>query len=307
MLLYKNSNSSDLHFRMVNNDPAAGPLNVLRARNVVKVGEWIHVAGVTGPGGTKFFVNGVLAGEKPYAGSFSRLGSVGRLYFGENPLTLSVPEIRSDFVGAIDEFRVWNRARNQPEIQADMNQRLTGTEPGLVGLWNFDTVENGEVKDRTAGGHHGRLVGNARIDLNGPMAFAGGMIQGRVRSFDGSAVARVLVQLVDAAAPGPDADSLSTPGVQAAMWTDVQGNYAFGNVRPGSVNVPSICRTGFTCIPTAVHRGSRFVIHRGFSGGSLPARENGSVSRPRAACPAARCMTCSLRPTACSGWRRAAV
>ena len=42
------------------------------------------------------------------------------------------------FGGLIDEVRIWNVARTQPQIQADYNSYLTGSEPNLVGYWNFE-------------------------------------------------------------------------------------------------------------------------------------------------------------------------
>jgi len=38
----------------------------------------------------------------------------------------------------MDEVRIWNRARSADEITADMDHRLTGAEPGLVGYWHVD-------------------------------------------------------------------------------------------------------------------------------------------------------------------------
>ena len=37
--------------------------------------------------------------------------------------------------GQISDVRIWNVARTPAEIQANYTNRLTGTEPGLVGYW----------------------------------------------------------------------------------------------------------------------------------------------------------------------------
>ena len=44
-----------------------------------------------------------------------------------------------------------------------MSQSLTGTEPGLLSLWNFETVTNGVVKDAGPGGFDGTLAGQASV------------------------------------------------------------------------------------------------------------------------------------------------
>ena len=53
-----------------------------------------------------------------------------------------------EFDGIISDVRIWNYARTQAEIQADMHKRLTGNEPGLVGYWPmrgkpFDPLDRG--------------------------------------------------------------------------------------------------------------------------------------------------------------------
>ena len=47
---------------------------------------------------------------------------------------------------ASSEFRVWDRARTGNEIQATMNERLKGDEPGLVGYWPFNEKAGTIVK-----------------------------------------------------------------------------------------------------------------------------------------------------------------
>src|SRR5262249_49917870 len=65
------------------------------------------------------------------------------------------------FQGEMDEVRVWSVARTEEQIREAMSRKLSGQEPGLVGLWNFDDPAN-PGHDASPGGHHGKLMGNAR-------------------------------------------------------------------------------------------------------------------------------------------------
>jgi hypothetical protein len=44
--------------------------------------------------------------------------------------------------GAMDEVRVWKTARTGEQIRENIAKPLTGSEPGLVALWNFDDPAN---------------------------------------------------------------------------------------------------------------------------------------------------------------------
>jgi signal transduction histidine kinase len=122
-------------------------------QQAVESGEWCHVAAVSGHGWMRLYLNGVLVGTNEYAGSFAQLGSGAPNYIGR---ANALP----DFRGEVDELRVWRVSRTEPEIQAVMYQRLTGSEPDLAGLWNFD---DGTAADATAARHDGQLRGGARI------------------------------------------------------------------------------------------------------------------------------------------------
>ncbi len=135
-------------------------VNWVNVPNILRAREWVHVAGVSGKDGMKLYLNGVLVGSYPYRGSFSSLKSGARFYLGERVTT---DDPHSMFRGAIDEFRVWSRARSETEIKTDMFTQLAGSEPELAGLWNFEDVTNGVVKDASPGHHDGKLVGNARV------------------------------------------------------------------------------------------------------------------------------------------------
>ncbi|MFB2920457.1 LamG-like jellyroll fold domain-containing protein [Aerosakkonema funiforme] len=55
--------------------------------------------------------------------------------------------------GQLTEVRIWNKARTQAEIQADMRKRLTGKEANLVAYYPLNKVESGKVLDLVAGNH----------------------------------------------------------------------------------------------------------------------------------------------------------
>jgi hypothetical protein len=96
----------------------------------------------------------------------------------------------------MDEVRVWNVARTELQIREDMGHKLTGAEPGLVSLWNFDAVTNGVVRDLGIGGHDGRLMGSAEV-VTSATSLAGAEIQvalaGTVTDSFGAASANAVV------------------------------------------------------------------------------------------------------------------
>ena len=79
----------------------------------------------------------------------------GHLYLGQ--LT-GAPGIQQ-WHGQMDDFRVWNITRSQTEIQARMNECLTGSETGLLALYDFeDGAGSSSLTDITANGNDGTLT-----------------------------------------------------------------------------------------------------------------------------------------------------
>ena len=66
------------------------------------------------------------------------------------------------FNGLVSELRVWSTARTQAEILANMNNNLTGSESGLVGLWRGDNNFN----DLTANANHLTATNGATATQN---------------------------------------------------------------------------------------------------------------------------------------------
>ncbi|MFB8796399.1 MAG: LamG-like jellyroll fold domain-containing protein [Microcoleus sp.] len=67
--------------------------------------------------------------------------------------------------GQIAEVRIWNKARTQAEIQANMNKRLTGKEANLVAYFPLNLVETGKVLDLVSG-NSGTVVNATNVTSN---------------------------------------------------------------------------------------------------------------------------------------------
>ena len=156
-LVSKDLGLLEIHLGGVGNNalrfiPTAG-INIDTAANAFIPGQWAHLACVYDPNPAnnilKIYINGV---EKTFT-------------FGGNPMA-PIGTSPSDFVlgqraggglnflGQMDEVRVWNYARSVSEIQANMNRSLTGNEPGLVAYYRFNegtgaTTADGTTNNRT--------------------------------------------------------------------------------------------------------------------------------------------------------------
>lgn len=124
------------------------------------VGQWQHVA-VTLSGGTlRLFINGTE--DNMITGSQAPL-----------PTTTPISVGRQSggglaYNGLIDELRIWNVARTEAELQAAMSIRLSGTETGLIGYWQFDEGTGDTAADATGNGHAGRLGASVGADTDDP-------------------------------------------------------------------------------------------------------------------------------------------
>ncbi len=177
------------------------------APDIIRIHQWIHLALVTDPGGMKLFVNGVLAGTDPYPGSFAAatnltgiLSFVGRdTYPTQHPMT-----------GQLDEFCIWSTARTADEIRSDMANELTGHEPGLVGLWNFDNPAN-PGKDSSTNGYDGKIIGQVQTEVEAlPL-----VVTGRITDASGRALTNAYVEV------------RRTDGQTSRSRANAEGDYAF--------------------------------------------------------------------------------
>ncbi len=129
----------------------------LAAPGLIQTGQWCHVAVVSGRTGARLYFNGTLVATDAYTGSFSASNNGDHNYLGHSNWTAD-----QDLHGEMDEVRVWVTARTGVEIRENMFRRLTGAEPGLAGLWNFDDPQN-PGRDATPHRFDGTLMSGANV------------------------------------------------------------------------------------------------------------------------------------------------
>ncbi len=135
---------------------SAGARHRIIVPDVVEMNRWMHLAVAIGPSGVRLFFNGVLVGSDPYAGGLGGIGTRDN-YIGRAGAFRGRP---GNFRGQVDDVRIWALERSAAEIRAGLSLEPMGTEPGLIGHWNFD---DGAARDRSVARRDARLRGTARV------------------------------------------------------------------------------------------------------------------------------------------------
>lgn len=122
----------------------------------VPAGVWTHIA-VTWDGATRrHYVNGVQTGAIAEGAPTT---STAPLRIGSDVPWQFTPS------GSIDEVYLWNVARTQAQIQADMAGPITGPVQGLIAVWSF----NGNGRD-TVAVYNGTPTGEVSFGAPAPPA-----------------------------------------------------------------------------------------------------------------------------------------
>jgi hypothetical protein len=123
----------------------------------LQIGQWQHLAARYDGAEIVIYRDGKEVGSESHSGNVSDINYVLVGIWSES------------FSGLIDDVRIWDIARTQSEIQADMYHTLSGNEGGLVGYWRFDEGDGQVVFDSTPYQHNGRLGSSPESDANDPV------------------------------------------------------------------------------------------------------------------------------------------
>ena len=199
----------------------------------------------------RIYLNGTLVATNPFEGSLASLGTDN--YFLGRHNYATAPDGSLD--GQLDEVRLWSVMRTEEEIRANLSRRLTGSEPGLAGLWTFDDPANAG-RDSSPNRFHGRVSGDAHTveaELPKPETVPRpSLIEGSVTDPDGNPVVSARIGVFSP-------DFFEKGGIiERASWatfgqTDRNGRYRLAAFSPPplvTVGAPRPPETSTASAPT---------------------------------------------------------
>jgi len=134
--------------------------------------QWHHVVAVRNATANKLYlyVDGNSDAESVTDSTSGSLSTAQDLWIGLHRTTVSNNPAENPhyFSGLMDEVCIYNRALSAQEIQMIMHIRPEGSEPNLVGYWDFDEGEGQVAYDTSGNGNDGQLGSSPDIDDSDP-------------------------------------------------------------------------------------------------------------------------------------------
>lgn len=134
----------------------------------IGLNKWTHVSVVaTSATDINFYFNGILQPNTSAGGSATNTSMIHFTY----PAYLGHHQTSTGdhkFDGSIDEVRLWTNSRSETDLRTYMCSKLTGTEDGLLGYWNFDeSYVSSDVMDITTPSENGEIMGGVTKSTSG--------------------------------------------------------------------------------------------------------------------------------------------
>tara|TARA_B100000963_G_scaffold260527_1_gene228779 strand:- start:280 stop:1563 length:1284 start_codon:yes stop_codon:yes gene_type:complete len=149
-----NGSSSELKWAIANNVPG---WTWTSTGTTINPNTWYWFTFTYTNGEAKVYIDGSLIyniSANGLIGDFDG-GTWNELWFGDRQG--GIPN--HAFNGTIDEVTIWNTVLDSLSIQQYMNCPPSGSEPGLVGYWNFEEGSGITTADQTSNGNDGTLNG----------------------------------------------------------------------------------------------------------------------------------------------------
>ncbi len=245
------------------NHPVTGSTAIVRHDGV-----WHHAAATFDGTTWRLFLDGsedgvvvVGSGRLPRSSSIQHFG-VGTALNSLGQTVDSVGGVNGFFSGDIDEVRVWNYARSEAEIQANMNREVT-VDSGLLGRWGFDEALDALAADSTTPAESGTVENGTWLTAGLPfvgtnsceheaVAEAAACSDGNAATCGDACTGGVCVPGVPVAAPAPvnDGVRIAKTATEAVIsWTDAPGPF---NLYRGDNEDAASWAYNHTCLVTQV-------------------------------------------------------
>lgn len=143
-------------------DQESGENHPLVGNRGVPRGEWHHVAATFDGAALRLYIDGQLDSMLATS-AVPRADSI--QHFGIGAAFNSKGEAAGAFHGAIDEVRVWNKARTDAQIAETAFSGVTGAD-GLLARWSF---EGGNADGEPSGAPNGAIVGATLLSPGAPL------------------------------------------------------------------------------------------------------------------------------------------
>ena len=130
----------------------------------ISLNQWHLITGVYDGNNVLIYIDGVLKGE-----SSELTGSV---ISNDYPIKIASnvgSSLVTFFDGLIDEVSIMSTALSVDQIQAYINNPVSGDESGLVGYWNFNDGQGSTLTDLSGNGNHGTINGATWSDDGAPV------------------------------------------------------------------------------------------------------------------------------------------
>ena len=173
---YKKNNNT---FSFVTRNNTTGAITSISSTTIVSTNTWYHVAGTYDGTTLNFYVNGVLEGTANSSNAIVNNPGAPIVIGGTGNSN------ESEWLGSLDEMRIWDRPLCESKIQNQMNCELVGNESGLVAYYQFNQGFAGEdntgittLTDQTGNGYDGTLNGFALTGTSSNWIAPGGVTTG---------------------------------------------------------------------------------------------------------------------------------